>query len=97
MLQGDLSAVLVNTLQCFAVLVIACCREGAFQFDIASAMGERRYDWENKVNIHLGPLELAALVTSPEKEHTFYHDTCRSHSYVCQVTPSYWPGAGFAR
>lgn len=51
-------------------------------------MGERRYDWENKVNIHLGPLELAAIVTWPEKEHIFYHDTCRLHNYVCHATHS---------
>ena len=46
-------------------------------FEIAAALGDRRYDWENKIAIQLNPLELAALITAPDTDHTFYHDTCK--------------------
>ena len=45
-------------------------------FEMANAMGERRYDWGSKIVVALNPNELSAIVTDPRKEHTFYHDTC---------------------
>lgn len=46
-------------------------------FEVAASLGEKRYDWSNKVQICLNPLELAEIVTDPKEERTFYHDTCK--------------------
>lgn len=55
--------------------------------EIATASGTRQYDWGNKIVVSLNPLELAELVTDPDKEegHNFYHDTCAWGSAVCAV------------
>ncbi|KAF8069549.1 WHY1 [Scenedesmus sp. PABB004] len=50
-------------------------REGTVMFEIASAAGERRYNWEAKVSIALRAQEVADLLSAPEADHTFYHDT----------------------
>jgi hypothetical protein len=46
--------------------------------EFANSIGERRYDWTNKIQISLNPGELSTLVTAPDTEHKFYHDTCKS-------------------
>lgn len=47
-------------------------------FELANAQGPRQYDWNNKISVALSALELAEVVTDPDKDegHTFYHDTC---------------------
>jgi hypothetical protein len=47
-------------------------------FELANPVGgvERRYNWEQKVMIGLQANELAAILSDPDGNHEFFHDTC---------------------
>eukprot|EP00879_Flechtneria_rotunda_P026239 GHRR01027965.1.p1 GENE.GHRR01027965.1~~GHRR01027965.1.p1 ORF type:complete len:147 (+),score=46.04 GHRR01027965.1:436-876(+) len=50
-------------------------RDGTIKFEMATALAERRYNWDEKVMIFLSTSELATLMAAPQSEHQFYHDT----------------------
>jgi hypothetical protein len=59
-------------------------------FELAQAVGERRYDWEHKVMVFLKPEELATIMAEPNAGHEFYHDTCKHLAAAGQLDFSSW-------
>lgn len=58
-------------------------------FEMAPSIGTRQYDWPNKIQVALSPIELSQIVTDPDSDsgHNFYHDTCEARPHHSSTLP----------
>lgn len=78
-------------------------REGCLLFEVANALGPRKHDWPNKIQVALSQLELAEVVTDRDRErgNKVVHDTCEwcrdGHEWLLLLAASHVYACGCAQ